>query len=43
MPAAVDHDVMPTGRRGCAGELADRVGITPADLAGLGNGRAGAA
>jgi putative transcriptional regulator len=42
MPIAVDI-VMLARRKMCVGELADRVGITPANLAGLKNGRAKAA
>ena len=40
MPIAVDIDVMLARRKMSAGELADRVGITPANLAVLKNGRA---
>ncbi|WP_026150567.1 helix-turn-helix domain-containing protein [Streptomyces prunicolor] len=40
MPIAVDIDVMPARRKMSVGELADRVGITPANLAVLKNGRA---
>ncbi|MGW1669822.1 helix-turn-helix domain-containing protein [Streptomyces sp. NPDC002324] len=40
MPIAVDIDVMPAKRKMSVGELADRVGITPANLAVLRNGRA---
>lgn len=39
MPIAVGIDVMPARRKTSVGELADRVGITPADLAVLKNGR----
>ncbi|MDQ0797958.1 helix-turn-helix transcriptional regulator [Streptomyces sp. B1I3] len=38
MPIAVDIDVMPARRKMSAGELAERVGITPANLAVLKNG-----
>ena len=40
MPIAVDIDVMLARRKMSVGELADRVGITPANLAVLTNGRA---
>ena len=40
MPSAVDIDVMLARRKMSVGELADRVGITPANLAVLKNGRA---
>jgi putative transcriptional regulator len=40
MPIAVDIDVMLAKRKLSVGELADRVGITPANLAVLKNGRA---
>ena len=40
MPIAVDIDVMLARRKMSVGELADRVGITPANLAVLKNGRA---
>ena len=40
MPIAVDVDVMLARRKMSVGELADRVGITPANLAVLKNGRA---
>lgn len=40
MPITVAIDVMPAKRKMSAGELADRVGITPAHLAVLKNGRA---
>ena len=40
MPIAVDIDVMLARRKMPVGELADRVGITPANLAVLKNGRA---
>ncbi|MFJ5265054.1 helix-turn-helix domain-containing protein [Streptomyces sp. NPDC088387] len=40
MPIAVDVDVMPARRKMSVGELADRMGITPANLAVLKNGRA---
>ncbi len=40
MPIAVDIDVMLASRKMSVGELADRVGITPANLAVLKNGRA---
>jgi len=40
MPIAVDIDVMLARRRMSVGELADRVGITPANLAVIKNGRA---
>ncbi|MFE1413358.1 helix-turn-helix domain-containing protein [Streptomyces sp. NPDC058746] len=42
MPIAVDIDIdlMPARRKMSVGELADRVGITPANLAVLKNGRA---
>jgi putative transcriptional regulator len=39
-PIAVDIDVMLARRKMSVGELADRVGITPANLAVLKNGRA---
>ncbi|GAB2462863.1 helix-turn-helix domain-containing protein [Xylanimonas ulmi] len=40
MPIVVDIDVMAARRRLGVGELAERVGITPANLAVLKNGRA---
>ncbi|MEH0541731.1 helix-turn-helix transcriptional regulator [Streptomyces sp. B21-105] len=40
MPISVDIDVMLAKRKMSVGELADRVGITPANLAVLKNGRA---
>jgi putative transcriptional regulator len=40
MPIAVDIDVMLARRKMSVGELADRVGITAANLAVLKNGRA---
>ncbi|MEV5121863.1 helix-turn-helix transcriptional regulator [Streptomyces decoyicus] len=40
MPIAVDIDVMLAKQKMSVGELADRVGITPANLAVLKNGRA---
>jgi putative transcriptional regulator len=40
MPIAVDIDVMLAKRKMSVGELADRIGITPANLAVLKNGRA---
>jgi putative transcriptional regulator len=40
MPIIVDIDVMMAKRKISAGELADRIGITPANLAVLKNGRA---
>ncbi|CBG67929.1 putative transcriptional regulator [Streptomyces scabiei 87.22] len=40
MPVAVDIDVMPAKRKMSVGDLADRVGIAPANLAVLRNGRA---
>ena len=40
MPIIVDVDVMLARRKMAVGELADRVGITPANLAVLKNGRA---
>ncbi|WP_306324503.1 helix-turn-helix domain-containing protein [Streptomyces venezuelae] len=40
MPIAVDIDVMLARRKMSVGELAERVGITPANLAVLKNGRA---
>jgi len=40
MPIVVDIDVMLARRNISGGELADRVGITPANLAVLKNGRA---
>jgi putative transcriptional regulator len=40
MPIAVDIGVMLARRKMSVGELADRVGITPANLAVLKNGRA---
>lgn len=40
MPIVVDIDVMLARRRMAVGELAERVGITPANLAVLKNGRA---
>ena len=40
MPIVVDIDVMLARRKLSVGDLADRVGITPANLAVLKNGRA---
>ena len=40
MPIVVDIDVMLARRKMPVGELADRIGITPANLAVLKNGRA---
>lgn len=40
MPIIVDIDVMLARRKMAVGTLADRVGITPANLAVLKNGRA---
>jgi putative transcriptional regulator len=40
MPIVVDVDVMLAKRKLAVGELAERVGITPANLAVLKNGRA---
>ena len=40
MPIVVDIDVMMAKRKISAGDLADRIGITPANLAVLKNGRA---
>jgi putative transcriptional regulator len=40
MPIIVDIDVMQARRKMSVGELADRIGITPANLAVLKNGRA---
>lgn len=40
MPIVVDIDVMMARRKISVGELAERVGITPANLAVLKNGRA---
>ena len=40
MPIYVNLDVMMARRHIGAGELADRVGITPANLSNLKNGRA---
>ena len=40
MPIVVDVDVMLAKRKMSVGELAQRVGITPANLAVLKNGRA---
>ena len=40
MPIAVDIDVMLARRKMSVGDLADRIGITPANLAVLKNGRA---
>jgi putative transcriptional regulator len=40
MPIVVDIDVMLARRKMAVGTLADRVGITPANLAVLKNGRA---
>jgi putative transcriptional regulator len=40
MPITVDIDVMLARRKMAVGELAERVGITPANLAVLKNGRA---
>ncbi|WP_406458595.1 helix-turn-helix transcriptional regulator [Streptomyces sp. NBC_00876] len=42
MPITVDTDVMLARRKMSVGELADRVGITPANLAVLKSGRANA-
>lgn len=40
MPIVVDVDVMLARRKMSVGELAERIGITPANLAVLKNGRA---
>ncbi|MER7717655.1 helix-turn-helix transcriptional regulator [Streptomyces flaveolus] len=40
MPIAVDIDVMLARRKMSVGELAERIGITPTNLAVLKNGRA---
>lgn len=40
MPIVVDIDVMLARRKMAVGALADRIGITPANLAALKNGRA---
>lgn len=40
MPIIVDIDVMLAKRKMAVGDLADRVGITPANIAVLKNGRA---
>ncbi len=40
MPIVVDIDVMMARRKISVAELADRIGITPANLAVLKNGRA---
>ncbi|WP_369373977.1 helix-turn-helix domain-containing protein [Promicromonospora sp. Populi] len=40
MPIVIDIDVMLARRKMSVGELAERVGITPANLAVLKNGRA---
>ena len=40
MPIAVDIDAMPARRNMPVGDLAGRVGITPANVAVLENGRA---
>ncbi|GIH44982.1 putative transcriptional regulator [Microbispora rosea] len=40
MPIVVEIDVLLAKRKMSVGELADRVGITPANLAVLKNGRA---
>lgn len=40
MPIVVDVDVLLAQRKMSVGELAERVGITPANLAVLKNGRA---
>ncbi|MFF2999816.1 helix-turn-helix domain-containing protein [Streptomyces sp. NPDC057950] len=40
MPIVVDIDVMLAKRKMSVGDLADRIGITPANLAVLKNGRA---
>jgi putative transcriptional regulator len=40
MPIVVDIDVMLARRKMSVGELAERVGITPANIAVLKNGRA---
>ena len=40
MPIVIDVDVMLARRKMAVGELADRIGITPANLAVLKNGRA---
>jgi putative transcriptional regulator len=40
MPIIVDIDVMMARRKMSVGELADRIGITPANLAVLKTGRA---
>lgn len=40
MPIVVDIDVLMAKRKISVGDLADRIGITPANLAVLKNGRA---
>ena len=40
MPIVVDIDVMLARRKMAVGELAERVGVTPANIAVLKNGRA---
>ena len=40
MPVVVDIDVMMARRKMSVGELAERIGITPTNLAVLKNGRA---
>lgn len=40
MPIVVDIDVMLARRKMAVGDLAERIGITPANLAVLKNGRA---
>ncbi|WP_424464256.1 helix-turn-helix domain-containing protein [Pseudoclavibacter helvolus] len=40
MPIVIDIDVMLARRKMSVGELAERIGITPANLAVLKNGRA---
>ena len=40
MPIVVDVDVMLARRKMAVGELAERVGVTPANIAVLKNGRA---
>lgn len=40
MPIVVDVDVLLAKRKMAVGELAERIGITPANLAVLKNGRA---
>ena len=42
MPIAVDIDVMLAKRKMSVGELAERIGITPTNLAEFKSGRAGA-